>query len=158
MKKIALFFLMSLMGVSAMADQCAYNGRFVSQAARAILINHDFIYQYCELCGDKAPKEYPIYSDNEKTLDKKAIHFRDRGDDGAGKKYWEFEINSGRKDGSASTLDLAYTYIYIGGSLVNVGAVLSCMKDGVKSSLPEATPVIKFEPSNIDCSATGACG
>jgi hypothetical protein len=158
MKKIAVVFLMSLMSVSAFADQCAYNGRFVSQAARAILINHDFIYQYCELCGDKSPKEFPIYSDNENTMDKKAIHFRDRGDDGAGKRYWELVINEGYKDGSAASLDLAYTYILIGKSLVNVGAVLSCLKDGVKASLPDATPVLKFSPAKIDCSATGACG
>lgn len=158
MKKIALILLMFMMSVSAFADQCAYNGRFVSQAARAILVNHDFIYQFCELCGDKAPQEYPIYSDNAQTIDKKAIHFRDRGDDGQGKRFWEFEINKGYKDGSAQNLDLAYTYVHIGGSLVNVGAILNCLKDGVKSSVPDATPVIKFNPAKIDCSATGACG
>ena len=74
------------------------------------------------------------------------------------KHFWEFEINKGRKDGSAATLDLAYTYIYVGDSLVNVGAILQCLKDGVKSALPEATPIIKFNPANVDCSATGACG
>lgn len=158
MKKLILFFLLSIAGTSAFADQCAYNGRYLSQAARTILVNHDFIYQYCELCEDKAPKEFPIYSDNASTLDKKAIHFRDRGDDGQGKRYWEFEINKGHKDGSAANLDLAYTYIHIDGSLINVGAILKCLKDGVKASLPDATPVIKFKPSQIDCSATGACG
>lgn len=164
MKKIVVALLTVLCGASAFADQCAYNSRTVAQTARAILVNQDFVYKYCELCGDEGPTEYPISSDNSGTVDGKAIHFRDRGANESGTgRFWEFAINETAKDGSATTLDLAYTYILIPGkqpgkgTLVNVGAILKCSFDGVKAQMPEASPIKRWNPSKVNCS-TGACG
>jgi hypothetical protein len=138
--------LMSILTLSfaapAFADQCAYIQIGEASYSRRILSNHESVFQFCPMCGDKTPKKAMI--GRERSGDA-ALHFRKRSEGPKNKSYWEVVLNekaiSGPR-GSAkiptrTALDLAYTYVKTGGNtLTNLAWMVGC------DSLVEAEPFI----------------
>ncbi len=109
--------LLFSLGLPARADQAGRVTRQQADTAVVVLTDQKEIRTFCEPCGDTAPQVQPI---------KDLVLNKLEGDD------WELVLNG-------KSIDLAYVYVHVKGSWVNLAMLLHIPAENVSALLPANT-------------------
>jgi hypothetical protein len=113
----ALLLLVLMPSKRAHADQCAWTTRAQSEKAAELLHKGKMVVDWCEPCGEKAPRAKQVYA----VESVKVAHPEGDGF------YWELSING-------KPVDLAYEFVMVApNEFKNLASLASCPATGVSA-------------------------